>query len=92
MLLEVERAGVDLVVALDDVVGALEVAVEQHGGRARDRLGDGGGEAHEFGACIVEVVVESLAQFVHQRAPAHFVITRAFRSHGRDHAQNGSGK
>ena len=37
VLLEVERPGVDLVVALDDVVGALEVAVEQHGGCSRDR-------------------------------------------------------
>ena len=37
VLLEVERAGVDLVVAADDVVGPLEVAVEQDGGGARDR-------------------------------------------------------
>ena len=65
-LLEVERAGVDLVVALDHVVGALEVAVEQHRGGPRDRLGDRRGEPHQLGARLVEIVVEALAQLVHQ--------------------------
>ncbi len=78
VLLEVERAGVDLVVTLDDVVGALEVAVEQHRGRSRDQLGDGCGEAHQLGACVLEIVVEALAKFVHQQSCN--VITRAFRS------------
>ena len=39
-LLELARLRVDLVVAVDQVVGALEVAVEQHLGRPGDRLDD----------------------------------------------------
>ena len=66
VLLEVERTGIDLVVALDDVVGTLEVAVEQHRGGSRDRLRHRRREPNQLGAGVVEIVVEALAQLVHQ--------------------------
>ena len=66
MLLEIERARIDLVVALDDVVGAFEVAVEQHRRCPRDRFGHRSGEPDQFGAGVLEIVVESLPQLVHQ--------------------------
>ena len=54
------HAGVDLVVAEDHVVGALEILVEQHLGCPRDRLDHRGGEAHQLVADLVEFVVEVL--------------------------------
>ena len=57
---------VDLVVGTDQLVGSLEVAVQEHGRGARNRLDDGGGEPHESRAGLVELVMETLPQFVHQ--------------------------
>jgi hypothetical protein len=66
MLLEVEGARVNLVVATNDVVGALEVAVEEHCGLTGDALGHRRRKANQFGLRFAEIGVERTPQFLHQ--------------------------
>src|SRR6478735_7614207 len=63
-LLEIDRAGIDLVVAADQVVGTLEVAVEQDRRRPGDQLRDGGGEVGQLAASVLQLLMEALAQLL----------------------------
>ena len=66
LLLEVDAALVDLLVAADEVLGAFQVAVEQHRGGARDQLDDQCSQPRQLVAGRLELVVVGLAQLVHQ--------------------------
>ena len=54
---------VDDVVGFDDILGRVEVAVEQRRGTAGDGFGGERGEPDDVGAQLVEALVERLAGF-----------------------------
>ena len=65
-LLHLHGVGIDVGVAADDDLGTLEVAVEQHRRSAGDDLHHARREQGQIVARLVQILVERLAQLVHQ--------------------------
>ena len=69
LLLELDAPGVDLVVGADQVLGALEVTVEQHLRRPRDRLETLAATLCDSLSDLVELLVELLAKIIGHETP-----------------------